>query len=120
MALTPKQRVFVDEYLRDFNATRAAITAGYSEKTAHATGWENLRKPEIREAIDQRMESIAMGRDERLKELSDIARAGEKDTDRIKAIELLGKLAGDYTQKVDQSGRLTVVIEYADDDSADD
>ncbi|ASR46834.1 hypothetical protein B4V02_09150 [Paenibacillus kribbensis] len=33
--LTPKQRIFVMEYLRDFNATRAAVSAGYSKKTAH-------------------------------------------------------------------------------------
>lgn len=32
--LTPKQQRFVEEYLVDLNATRAAIRAGYSEKTA--------------------------------------------------------------------------------------
>lgn len=30
MALTKKQRLFVDEYLLDLNATQAAIRAGYS------------------------------------------------------------------------------------------
>ncbi|HCF4035370.1 TPA: terminase small subunit, partial [Pseudomonas aeruginosa] len=29
MALTKKQRLFVDEYLLDLNATQAAIRAGY-------------------------------------------------------------------------------------------
>ena len=33
MALTPKQRRFVEEYGVDFNATQAAIRAGYSRKT---------------------------------------------------------------------------------------
>ena len=33
-ALTPKQRIFILEYLKDFNASRAAIGAGYSAKTA--------------------------------------------------------------------------------------
>lgn len=51
--LTPKQRIFVMEYLRDFNATRAAVSAGYSKKTAHTIGWENLRKPEIKSAIQR-------------------------------------------------------------------
>lgn len=51
--LTPKQRIFVLEYLRTFNATQAAIAAGYSKKTAYAIGWENLRKPEIQAAIKQ-------------------------------------------------------------------
>ena len=49
--LTAKQCRFVEEYLVDLNATQAAIRAGYSEKTAAETGYENLRKPDIAEAI---------------------------------------------------------------------
>lgn len=44
MALTAKQRRFVEEYLVDLNATQAAIRAGYSSKTAASIGEENLRK----------------------------------------------------------------------------
>lgn len=50
--LTPKQLLFVQEYLVDLNATQAAIRAGYSEKTAYSIGHENLRKPELSEAIE--------------------------------------------------------------------
>ncbi|MDO8864132.1 terminase small subunit [Haliea sp. E1-2-M8] len=50
--LTPKQEVFVQEYLVDLNATQAAIRAGYAPKRADAIGFENLRKPEIADAID--------------------------------------------------------------------
>lgn len=39
--LTDKQELFAREYLKDLNATQAAIRAGYSEKTARATGSEN-------------------------------------------------------------------------------
>lgn len=53
--LTPKQRAFVLEYLKDKNATQAAVRAGYSEKTARAMGAENLTKPAIAEAIDAAM-----------------------------------------------------------------
>ena len=53
--LTAKQRRFVDEYLIDFNATQAAIRAGYSEKTAAVIATENLRKPNISEFISERM-----------------------------------------------------------------
>lgn len=49
--LTEKQRRFIEEYLVDLNATQAAIRAGYSPDTAHAIGWENLRKPEIESAL---------------------------------------------------------------------
>lgn len=49
--LTPKQQLFIKEYLVDKNATRAAMSAGYSKKTAAKIGSENLHKPEIVSAI---------------------------------------------------------------------
>lgn len=49
--LTDKQELFCQRYLIDFNATKAAKEAGYSEDTAYAIGWENLRKPEIQQRI---------------------------------------------------------------------
>lgn len=57
--MTPKQDAFVREYLIDLNATQAAIRAGYSKNTAHATGHENLSKPEIANAIQAAMDSRA-------------------------------------------------------------
>lgn len=56
--LTPKQRIFVMEYLRDFNATRSAMSAGYSKKTAYSIGWELLRKPEIKAIIQRHKDEI--------------------------------------------------------------
>lgn len=53
--LSAKQSAFVDEYLVDLNATQAAIRAGYSEKTAGAMGGENLQKPEIQQALTEKM-----------------------------------------------------------------
>jgi len=54
MALTPKQDRFISEYLIDFNATQAAIRAGYSKDTAGSIGSENLSKPEIAQALQER------------------------------------------------------------------
>ncbi|WP_180113271.1 terminase small subunit [Acinetobacter sp. YH12073] len=51
--LTPKQQRFVEEYLIDLNATKAAIRSGYSEKTAQQMGSENLLKPVIAKAIQE-------------------------------------------------------------------
>lgn len=53
MGLTDKQRRFCEEYVVDWNATRAAIAAGYSEKTAYSIGQENLKKPEIAEYLEE-------------------------------------------------------------------
>jgi len=52
--LTPKQRKFCLEYLKDFNATRAAVEAGYSKKTASVIGTENLGKPNIQDYLAER------------------------------------------------------------------
>lgn len=52
MALNDKQRRFAQEYLVDLNATKAAIRAGYSEKTAGNQAYDLLKKPEIQQIIE--------------------------------------------------------------------
>ncbi|SDR37557.1 Terminase small subunit [Paraburkholderia fungorum] len=59
MALTDKQRRFVDEYLIDLNATQAAIRAGYSERTARSIAQENLTKPDIVAHLAERRKELA-------------------------------------------------------------
>jgi len=45
--------MFVDEYIIDFNATEAAIRAGYSKKTAAQQGYRLLQDERIQAAIDE-------------------------------------------------------------------
>ncbi len=73
--LTVKQALFVTEYLKTFNATRAAIAAGYSERSAAVIGHENLRKPKIAAKINKFLNDHAMSAAEVLYHLSCIARA---------------------------------------------
>ena len=49
--LTPKQAAFVQEYLKDLNATQAAIRAGFSAKTAEWIGPQVLGKSHVADAI---------------------------------------------------------------------
>jgi phage terminase small subunit len=60
--LTGKQIIFCYEFIIDFNATRSAIVAGYSKKTARQMGSENLAKPyiitEIRRLQIETMKSL--------------------------------------------------------------
>ncbi|KAA0970298.1 terminase small subunit [Aureimonas fodinaquatilis] len=51
MALDGKRGRFVEEYLVDLNATRAAIRAGYSARSAEVTGHRLLRDAKIADAI---------------------------------------------------------------------
>ena len=56
--LTPKQQAFIDEYLIDFNASATAVRAGYSPKTARYIGYENITKPHIQKAIQERIAEL--------------------------------------------------------------
>lgn len=55
MGLTPKQKAFADEYIKNGgNASDAARKAGYSPKNADVTGAQNLVKPSILEYIAEK------------------------------------------------------------------
>lgn len=62
MKLTERQRRFVEAFIETGNAAEAARRAGYSKKTAYSIGNENLKKPEIKYAIDRRMKEIEEGK----------------------------------------------------------
>jgi phage terminase small subunit len=99
--MTPKQQRFVQEYLIDLNATQAAIRAGYKQKAAYATGAENLKKPEIQEAIQKarskREERTELNQDwvlAHLRSEAELTAEGSSHSARIRALELLGKHLG--------------------------
>jgi phage terminase small subunit len=76
MKLTPKQKRFVGEYLIDLNATRAAIRAGYSDKTAEQQGCRLLRNVQVARAVENAMEKRA----ERKELTADYVIDGIRDT----------------------------------------
>ncbi len=51
--LNPKQRIFVREYLKDKNATRSYIAAGYGKKGAAVGASKLLRNPKVAEAVEK-------------------------------------------------------------------
>jgi phage terminase small subunit len=57
--LTAKQAQFVAEFLVDMNATQAAVRSGYSPRSAASIASENLRKPEIIQALQQAQQRLA-------------------------------------------------------------
>ena len=148
--MTKKQKLFIEEYLIDLNATQAAIRAGYSPESAKEIGCENLTKPNIRACIDkamaERSKRTGVNADRVVIELAKIAfvNANEvidpetatiredalpedtaaiqsvkvktfgedglereiKMADKLKALELLGKHLGMFTDRVKVSGSL--------------
>ena len=101
ITLSTRRTRFVAEYLIDLNATQAAIRAGYSRHTAKQQGSRLLTDVDVSRAIAQGQRELA----ERTRanetfivaELVEIATSGEKTSDRIRALELLGKRIGMWT-----------------------
>ena len=57
--LTGKEERFCYEYLLDLNATKAAIRAGYSVKSARYIGYQNLTKLHIQSRIKENQSNLA-------------------------------------------------------------
>ena len=120
--LTKKQERFVEEYLVDLNATQAAIRAGYSEKTAEAIGYENLRKPQIQAVIQKAMETrskrMEITQDRVLDEIGKVAFHAAADSaeselkypSKLRALELLGKHLGMFENKLKWEAPVPVIL----------
>lgn len=59
MKLTDKQAKFCWEYVIDLNATKAAIRAGFNEKTAYSQGCRLLKNVEVQDKIRQMQHNLA-------------------------------------------------------------
>ena len=96
--LTDKQKIFCREYVIDWNATRAAIAAGYSNKTAQEIGSQNLSKLIIQEYIDYIQKDLiklcGVSTLSNVKYLKKILESKEKTSDQLKAIEIINKMLG--------------------------
>lgn len=124
--LTPRQSLFVAEYLVDLNGTQAAIRAGYSQKSAGRFAQELLAKTHIAEAVtaargkrEKSTEVNAAWVLERLRENVDRAMQAEPVLDKLgnetgeyayqgsvanRALELLGKHHGLFAERTEHSG----------------
>ena len=75
--LTEKQQRFVDEYMIDLNATKAAIRAGYSAKTACEQGARLLATVKVQgtiaEHMAERSKRTGVNQDRIVRELAKIA-----------------------------------------------
>ena len=111
MKLNARQKAFCEYYVASGNATDAAIKAGYKEKNARFIGSENLTKANIKKYIEELQEKAKGNRImtaiERREFLTSMIKDGAvKDTDRLKAVDILNKMDGEYTQKVEVNGNI--------------
>jgi phage terminase small subunit len=97
--LTEKQRLFCLFYIQNFNATKAAIKAGYSSKTAYSIGYELLNNPEVRKEIERlkklKLAKTLLGIDDVVEQLAEIGFNEEVNANvQIKALSKIAELTG--------------------------
>lgn len=109
---TTKQQRFIDEYLIDFNATQAAIRAGYSQDTAKQQGSRLLTNVDVRAAIDtairERSSRALLSQDAVLCGLLEEARHtgdGSSHSARVAAWAHIGKHLGMFVDRVHATGQ---------------
>lgn len=139
--LTQKQQKFVDEYIISGNATQSYLKAGYkvSEKVAATNASKLLRNAKVQAELDRRNAEIqsaktmdmqevmerlaAMGRGETTEETvtnkGDVIETSTRNADKLKALELIGKRFGAWTDKKEVNGNLDIDIGVGDYDDED-
>lgn len=112
--LTPKEKTFVAEYLKDKNGARAAREAGYAPNSAKVTAANLLTKPNVKAAVKTAIEKqekrTEISADRLIKRIAEFAfdRQTAKDVDILKACDMLGRHFNIFTDNVNLTGALEV------------
>ena len=104
--MTARQKKFAEFYAQSGNVYQSAVQAGYSEKYAGSDACKILENPSvsayIRDLTAKAQDERIMTAKERQATLSDLARDDAQDAaDRIRAIDTLNKMTGEYIVKVE-------------------
>lgn len=103
--MNERQKKFAEYYAQCGNTVQSAIKAGYSEKYANSDACRILENPRVAEYIRELTQTEQTDRImtalDRQALLSDIAKDNENSpADRIKAVDTLNKMTGEYTTKI--------------------
>ena len=107
--LNARQKKFAEYYAQSGNAADSARRAGYSTGYAEHRTDEMLRNVEvrayIRELTEKAKDKRIMTAKDRQVLLSEIAQdAGMEAADRIRAVDTLNKMTGEYLSRVEVTG----------------
>ena len=96
--MTHRQELFIQEYTKTGNATHSAISAGY-------------KNVEVEKAIDNLSKKIAVNNIMTAKERQEfltslILSDNVKVSDKLRALDLLNKMTGEYIQKAEVNGNI--------------
>ena len=125
--LTPKQELFVQKIIQGMSqadAYRSAYDASkMTDKTVHEKASLLAGQDKVRARIKELREQLAsesiMSAQKRMEWLTGVVNnEKETTTDKLKAIDLLNKMSGEYVQKIaaEVQTETTINIELVDDD----
>ena len=111
LKLNARQKAFCEYYVASGNATESAIKAGYSENYANKRVHEQLKRKEMAQYIKELQGKAKTNRImtavERREFLTEVIKNGnEKLQDRLKALDILNKMDGEYIEKMQLSGQV--------------
>lgn len=135
-ALTPKEAVFIDEYIKTGNTVRSMETAGYTSKSYKGLaqkGQRLLNKPyiigEINHRLEQRRDESIADATEIMQYFTSVMRGEINDqfgleaplSERTKAAQELAKRQIDLVAKQnnDDAPKLTITVDWGEEASAD-
>ena len=106
--LRPKQEAFAQNFVIDWNATQAAVRAGYSERTAQEQASRLLSKVMIKDRVDELAEQAAERNeitvDWVLERLTKESLTAKTDGARVRALELVGKYLAMFVDRQQVEG----------------
>ena len=106
--LNQKQKRFITEYIKNPNATQAAINAGYSKDTAGEQGCRLLKNVKIGEAIREKLNredsQATITIEEIVNGLKAEAAGAETGSARVAAWSHLAKYMGMFKERVELTG----------------
>jgi phage terminase small subunit len=119
--LSPKMTAFVNEFVIDNNATRAAIRAGYSARTAQEQGSRLLSKVIVQKAVMKEREKAALRNEVTISEITQMHRRAFQVSEEAQqgsamtgSAQNLAKLHGLIIEKSEVSTDITIeVVKYA-------
>jgi len=111
LKLNARQKSFCEFYVASGNATESAIKAGYSEKYTNKNVSKIRQNTAVQEYIKELQEKAKTNRImtavERREFLTEVIKNGnEKLQDRLKALDILNKMDGEYIEKMQLSGQV--------------
>ena len=111
--MNQRKRAFCEAYLLSGNATKAAVEAGYSSKTARSIGQRLLTFADVQEYLEQRNKEISAANTADVEEIrrfwtATMRDGGARTGERLKASELLAKSYGAFLERVGIDGDISI------------